>query len=283
MAKAAGAAARSRPRSRPRLGLGLMLRLLLAWLSVLRLEAQRWRWWLVQRWLRLWLVEGDLVDPLAVALVGGVDISFVKGSETEACAALVVVSLHTLEVVYTDCERVEMDAPYIPGYLAFREVGFLLTLLRRLRANAPQLLPQAIMVDGNGILHPNRFGLACHLGVLSGLPTVGVGKSLHHVDGLSKDGVAALVAARCRAPGDAATLVGSSGRVWGAALRTTQGDAATPQDGGAFKPLYVSVGHGLSLASALGLVRRCCRHRIPEPVRQADLRSREWLRLRGVT
>lgn len=61
--------------------------------------------------------------------------------------------------------------------------------------------------------------------------------------------------------------------VWGAALRTTGVDD--------FKPIFVSVGHGLSLDSAVALAHRCCAHRIPEPVRQADLRSREWLRAHG--
>lgn len=167
-----------------------------------------------------------------------------------------------------------LTAPYIPGYLAFREVHFLLELLAELRASQPKLLPQAILVDGNGILHPFRFGLACHLGVLSGIPTVGVGKTLHHVDGLSKDSMRS-VSASLERVGQHAELIGHSGGVWGALLRTT-----SPAEGN-FKPVVVSVGHGLSLASAVALVWRTCKHRIPEPVRQADLRSREWLRAHG--
>ena len=93
---------------------------------------------------------------------------------------------YTLDVLYAACRPVTITQPYIPGFLAFREVGFLLELIDELRSTAPQLLPEAILVDGNGILHPNRFGLACHLGVRSAIPTVGIGKSLHHVDGLCK-------------------------------------------------------------------------------------------------
>ena len=245
-------------------------------------------WWVQQRQLRRRLVETDLVDLGAVSLVGGVDISFIKESETDACAALVVCSLPGLEVVYERYERVVLRAPYIPGYLAFREVAFLLSLLEELRASQPLLFPQVVLVDGNGILHPNRFGLACHLGVLAGVATVGVGKTLHCVDGLSRERVHSLAQENCAKAGDAVDLVGDSGAVWGAALRTTEGphDRKGARKGGApnegaFKPVLVSVGHGLSHASALTLVRRCAKHRIPEPVRQADLRSREWLRIRG--
>jgi deoxyinosine 3'endonuclease (endonuclease V) len=233
------------------------------------------KWWLQQRWLRRQLVEVDLVDLAGCRLVGGVDVSFIKASDTDACAALVVVDATTLEVVHTAFRRVVLTAPYIPGYLAFREVGFLLDLIAELRAASPELLPDVIMVDGNGILHPNRFGLACHLGVCAGVPTIGVGKSLHHVDGITKAMFKEL-AASCGAKGEHALLVGASGGTWGALLRTTD-----PADGAACKPVVVSVGHGVSLASALELVKRCSPFRVPEPVRQADLRSREGLRVHG--
>jgi len=231
-------------------------------------------WWLRQRWLRSWMIERDIFDVASVRLIGGTDISFIKGSETDACAALTVIDADSLEVVYSVCRRVVLTAPYIPGYLAFREVAFLVTLLDELRASVPHLLPDVVLVDGNGFLHPNRFGLACHLGVLTAIPTIGVGKSLHHLDGLSKERVRTLCE-QCKSRGEHAVLVGDSGTVWGALLRTTEPVV------GAFKPVIVSVGHGVTLTSALAVVRRCTRHRIPEPVRQADLRSREWLRAHG--
>lgn len=248
----------------------------LALLAIRRFDRRRLtlaRWWIRQRLLRRLLVERDLVDAAEITRVAGVDISFVKESETDACAALVVCELPSLRVVYERFERVVLREPYVPGYLAFREVDFLLALLDELRRTQPELLPHAILVDGNGVLHPNGFGLACHLGVLADLPTIGVGKTVHHVDGISRDVVRAESEARCAARGDAVDLVGASGRVWGAALRTT--------DVQPFKPILVSVGHGFSLPTAVDLVRRCSTSRIPEPVRQADLRSREWLRTHG--
>lgn len=83
------------------------------------------------------------------------------------------------------------------------------------------------------------------------------------------------VSSQLHARFDHAHLIGESGAVWGALLRTSEPAEGTT----AFKPVVVSVGHGMCLESALTLVRRCTRVRIPEPVRQADLRSREWLRL----
>lgn len=227
--------------------------------------------------LRLRLVDDrDLLCMSDVRHIGGVDISFIKDSDTDACACLVVVDAESMDVLHVDCRRVVLTAPYVPGYLAFREVQFLLQLINDLRSSSPQLLPDVILTDGNGILHPMRFGLACHLGVLSGIPTIGVGKALHHVDGLNKE-VMRKVSEGLHGRGDHALLRGSSGAVWGALLRTSEPAEGTD----AFKPVVVSVGHGVSLSSALELVRRCSRHRIPEPVRQADLRSRAWLREHG--
>ena len=122
-------------------------------------------------------------------------------------------------------------------------------------------------VDGNGVLHPRGFGLASHLGVTADIPTVGVAKNLHCVDGLDKRSVRAVMAAS--PPGAAVPLRGYSGAVLGAAV------CAAP---GTTKPLYVSVGHRMALDTSVALVRRCCRFRVPEPVRLADQSSRAWIR-----
>ncbi|XP_056443283.1 endonuclease V-like [Gadus chalcogrammus] len=118
--------------------------------------------------------------------VGGVDLSFIKGDEVNACAQLVVLSYPDLEVLYEDSQMVRLTAPYVAGFLAFRETPFLLEALRRLERNRPQLLPQVVLVDGNGLFHYREFGLACHLGVLSGIPCVGVAKNLLQVQGVTK-------------------------------------------------------------------------------------------------
>uniref|UniRef100_A0A3P9KZK2 Endonuclease V n=1 Tax=Oryzias latipes TaxID=8090 RepID=A0A3P9KZK2_ORYLA len=83
---------------------------------------------------------------------------------------------------------VTLTAPYIAGFLAFRETPFLLQALQRLKESQPELMPQVVFVDGNGLFHyRGEFGLACHLGVLSGLPCVGVAKNLLQVQGVYKN------------------------------------------------------------------------------------------------
>mmetsp|Transcript_35694 Transcript_35694/g.44281 ORF Transcript_35694/g.44281 Transcript_35694/m.44281 type:complete len:241 (-) Transcript_35694:2157-2879(-) len=213
---------------------------------------------LVEKWRR---VQEQLVKKLVlkdalvnanslsdITAVGGFDISFVKESH-QACAAFTVLEYPSLRLLYKDCKRVTVSEPYVAGFLAFREIS---------------------LVDGNGILHPKGFGLACHLGVLLDIPTIGIGKSLLHIDGLTKEYVKGLWNGR-NSPSTCTCvkLKGKSGRVWGAALKST---AETNN------PIFISQGHRISLESAIQITQRCCRFRVPEPVRQADTISRKWLR-----
>ncbi|XP_009947570.1 PREDICTED: endonuclease V, partial [Leptosomus discolor] len=169
--------------------------------------------------------------------VGGVDLSYIKGDDASACASLVVLSYPALEVLYEDCRMVAVSAPYVAGFLAFREVPFLV-----------------LLVDGNGLLHPRGFGVACHLGVLTDIPCVGVAKNLLQVDGLVRD------------------------ELHREQIRSLQREGVLRSHNNTSRPLYVSVGHRVCLETAVRLVRSCCRYRIPEPIRQADIRSREYIR-----
>eukprot|EP01122_Echinamoeba_exundans_P005630 TRINITY_DN15781_c0_g1_i1.p1 TRINITY_DN15781_c0_g1~~TRINITY_DN15781_c0_g1_i1.p1 ORF type:complete len:305 (+),score=24.03 TRINITY_DN15781_c0_g1_i1:22-915(+) len=214
-----------------------------------------------------WTLEHDKSNT--IRYIGGVDISFVKDNETDACAALVVLSYPSLEVVYERYKFIQLKLPYIPGFLAFREVGFLMELIEELKETKPDLIPQLIFVDGNGYLHPRGFGLACHLGVLSGIPTIGVGKTLFFMDGIGIKSVKKTFAQSCRKAGDYCKLIGDSGTVWGAAFKSTEE---------AMNPIFISVGHRVSLDTAVKASIMCCKFRVPEPVRVADLRSRDWLR-----
>mmetsp|Transcript_15391 Transcript_15391/g.19050 ORF Transcript_15391/g.19050 Transcript_15391/m.19050 type:complete len:267 (+) Transcript_15391:131-931(+) len=239
---------------------------------------------LVEKWRR---VQEQLVKKLVlkdalvnanslsdITAVGGFDISFVKESH-QACAAFTVLEYPSLRLLYKDCKRVTVSEPYVAGFLAFREVNHLVDLYQRYEKSvnntqANTLIPQISLVDGNGILHPKGFGLACHLGVLLDIPTIGIGKSLLHIDGLTKEYVKGLWNGR-NSPSTCTCvkLKGKSGRVWGAALKST---AETNN------PIFISQGHRISLESAIQITQRCCRFRVPEPVRQADTISRKWLR-----
>ncbi|KAK1418975.1 hypothetical protein QVD17_28129 [Tagetes erecta] len=201
--------------------------------------------------------------------IGGVDISFLKDDPSAACGTLVVLDFATLDVVYEDSLIVSIDVPYVPGFLAFREAPIFLELLKKMQDCCHPFYPQLLMIDGNGILHPRGFGSACHLGVLANLPTIGIGKNLHHVDGLTNSRVKELVEAEENFNVDAIPLIGDSGNTLGAAIHSSKGS---------FKPIFVSVGHRVSLASAVEIVKRTCKYRVPEPIRQADIRSRDYLR-----
>uniref|UniRef100_A0A8C5RPT7 Endonuclease V n=1 Tax=Laticauda laticaudata TaxID=8630 RepID=A0A8C5RPT7_LATLA len=201
--------------------------------------------------------------------VGGMDLSYLKEDATRACASLVVLSYPELEVLYEDCCVVAVNAPYVAGFLAFREVPFLLEAVQRLETQKPGLKPQVLLADGNGILHHRGFGIACHLGVLTGLPCIGVAKNLLQVEGLANDELHKKQIQDLQAGGDAFPLTSTSGKILGMALRSCAKST---------KPIYISVGHKISLLSAMRLVHSCCKYRIPEPIRQADIKSREYIR-----
>lgn len=214
-----------------------------------------------------------LIDDFAKDLkyIGGVDISFVKDTD-KACAALVVLRYPDCTLVYEEYELVEMTLPYIPGFLGFREIPALKLIFDRVRANPDRPFPDVVLVDGNGILHPRSFGLACHLGVVVDVPCIGVGKNLFQVDGLRKDKLKDLEYSpgNERASFRFAKLIGDSGAVLGAAVLTVQDIV---------NPIFVSIGHRISLESALTIVEACSFYRVPEPVRQADILTRAKLRL----
>ncbi|XP_034682625.1 endonuclease V isoform X2 [Vitis riparia] len=165
--------------------------------------------------------EGD--DKHVLKYVGGVDVSFSKDDPSVACGTIVVLDLGTLEVVYDDYSVVRLQTPYVPGFLAFREAPVLLKLLEKMKNSAHPFYPQLLMVDGNGLLHPRGFGLACHLGVLANIPTIGIGKTLHHVDGLTQSGVRELLEAKGNLTEDFIALTGYSGQTLGVAdIRSRQ-------------------------------------------------------------
>lgn len=179
----------------------------------------------------------------APRLVAGADVAYSRATH-RMYAAVVVIEMPSLEVIETATSVSMARFPYIPGLFSFREIPPLLRAFRRLRS-----VPDAILFDGQGLAHPRRFGLACHAGVLLAKPAVGCAKSL----------LVGTHAAVGPARGDHADLV-HEGEVVGAALRTRAG----------VKPVYVSAGHRVDLASAIDLVLATTRNfRLPEPLRLA--------------
>jgi len=177
-------------------------------------------------------------------LVGGADVSFNLYGKTFWGVVVVCDAQNGFEVVDSAVVRMEVDFPYLPGLLGFREVPVLAAAFRKLRTK-----PEVTIVDAQGTAHPRRFGAAAHLGVELGVPTVGCAKSLlcGEVDepAVERGGWSPIHL-------DGATV--------GAALRTRRG----------VKPVFVSPGHLADLASSLALVLACApRYRLPEPTRSA--------------
>jgi deoxyinosine 3'endonuclease (endonuclease V) len=173
------------------------------------------QWQAQQDALRHSVILEDAFGMQPPKYLGGVDISFSEQDVDVACTCLVVLSYPELQVVYSKCQLVLLDLPYIPGFLGFREVPSMISLLEELKSSMPHLYPSVVLVDGNGILHPRQFGSACHLGVLSDTATIGVAKKIFDVDGLSKTRIHQLCDNVLHGAGSAVELRGNSDRVWG--------------------------------------------------------------------
>jgi len=180
--------------------------------------------------------------------VAGLDVAYDKQGNW-ATAAVAVVRADDLSVVETRTLDSAIRFPYIPGLLSFRELPAICALLRQVTVT-----PDLLICDGQGIAHPRRFGLACHLGVMFDVPAIGCAKT-------------PLLGAVCEpglARGDSAALL-DHGDTVGCALRTRSG----------VKPVYVSPGHRISVASACEWVLKLApRFRLPEPLRLADQAAR---------
>jgi len=193
--------------------------------------------------------DGEAISPHMIA---GVDISVDKktGMGTGAVVVLSYPELNLVEVrVVTD----RLKFPYVPGFLSFREAPMILAACERLTVT-----PDLILVDGQGIAHPRRMGLASHLGLFLDTPAIGCAKSrlcgCHEEPGAE---------AGCYAE------LRDADEVIGVALRTRSG----------VKPVYVSIGHRIDLPSAMHWVLACCRgYRLPEPTRLAHLAAGDNLK-----
>ncbi|GGP40695.1 endonuclease V [Saccharothrix coeruleofusca] len=191
-----------------------------------------------------------VADPdLDVRYAAGLDVGY--AADDRLAAAVVVLDATTLETVDTAVVLGRAEFPYLPGLFAFRELPPLLRALERL-----DVTPDLLVCDGQGLAHPRRFGLACHLGVVTGLPSVGVAKT---------------PMGRFDPPGPergASTDLVDGGEVVGRALRTRAG----------VKPVFVSVGHLVDLDRACAeVLRLCADFRLPETTRRADALGRRQL------
>lgn len=196
----------------------------------------------IQRELALRVRETDMLTT--VRWVAGVDVGFEGTANETARAAIVVLQFPHLVPVESAIARAPVSFPYVPGLLAFREIPVVLNALAQLDTE-----PDVLIVDGHGRAHPRRLGIASHLGVLLERVTIGCAKSIlcgHAAEPPNRFG--------------AWTPLCDGDEHIGAAVRTRVNTT----------PVYVSVGHGLSLLRAIEIVLQCCKgYRLPETTRYA--------------
>jgi deoxyribonuclease V len=196
----------------------------------------------IQEQLRAEIITSDQLGT--VNYVAGVDMGF-EAEGTISRAAVAVLSFPSLQLQESAIARRPTSFPYVPGFLSFREIPAVMDALEKI-----SITPDLILCDGQGIAHPRRFGIACHLGLLVNMPTIGVAKSL-------------LIGKHEEVPQERGNWqpLKHRGETIGAVLRTRAGT----------KPLYVSSGHRISLPTAIEYVLRCTpKYRLPETTRIAD-------------
>jgi deoxyribonuclease V len=184
--------------------------------------------------------------------IAGIDVAVCRDGD-RCVAAAVLWDTQDRRVVEERAAWRPVTFPYVPGLLSFREVPAVLAALRRLRR-----APDALLCDGHGLAHPRRFGIACHVGLLAGIPTIGCAKSRlvgeHAEPGALRGASAPLI---------------DRGETVGCAVRTRD----------RVRPVFVSVGHLVDLETAERVVLDCAPlYRIPEPIRLADHLVREEAR-----
>nr|VFK39418.1 MAG: Endonuclease V [Candidatus Kentron sp. TC] len=199
---------------------------------------------LIQERLRHRVVTRDALG--AVRHVAGIDVGF-EENNTVTRAAVAVLAFPALELQQWAIARRATSFPYVPGLLSFREAPAVLDALEKLPTT-----PDILLCDGQGIAHPRRFGIASHLGVSTGLPSIGVAKSR-----------------LCGVHGPVPEEKGHWTPVW-AGERDHEVIGAVLRTRARVKPLYISIGHGISLDTAIGYVMGCVtRYRLPETTRWA--------------
>ncbi|MDI6904179.1 MAG: endonuclease V [Candidatus Bathyarchaeia archaeon] len=178
--------------------------------------------------------------PEKIRLVAGVDVAYAKGI---SIGAIAVLDYNSLKLVESQTALCKTRFPYIPTLLSFREIPPTVLSIKKLRVQ-----PDIFLVDGHGFAHPYRCGFASHLGLVIGKPTIGVAKSwlFGEVENVKAE--------------ENVVFLEHANEVAGAVVTTKSG----------CKPVYISIGHMISLETAIKIVKHCTRYnRIPEPVLKA--------------
>ncbi|HEY9810147.1 MAG TPA: deoxyribonuclease V [Halomicronema sp.] len=196
----------------------------------------------IQEQLRTKVIREDQLNE--VKYVAGIDVGYDPKNQISK-AAVAILTFPDLQQKEHAIATTKTTFPYIPGYLSFREIPAVLEALEKL-----SIIPDLLLCDGQGIAHPRRFGLACHIGVLTNIPAIGVAKTrfIGEHDTVPE-------------PRGSWQPLHDQSEIIGAVLRTRT----------ATKPLYISIGHKITLTTALEYVLKCTpKYRLPETTRTAD-------------
>ena len=206
--------------------------------------------------------------------IGGVDMSATKPGAYEydkACAGLVIYEYPSMRLVHTETEIITLKHPYIAGFLAFREVNPLIKLINNIKQKKAKITPDVILVDGNGILHYRRLGLATHLSMEVNIPCVGVAKKLLAIDNLNVNHLVPHLNKKLNKIGMLWKIHGFNGEAVGYALRTHEYDEI----------VFVSPGNLIGFESSLKIVMLCLdeqrRYKCPIPTEKADFVTRKQI------
>jgi len=195
----------------------------------------------IQNDLKELVITNDQIGQ--IKYVAGVDVGFER-NYTITKAAIVVLSYPDLEVVESSFSKIPTQFPYIPGLLSFREIPAILHSYEKLKTQ-----PDVLLCDGQGLAHPRRFGIACHIGLIKDIPSIGVAKKL-------------LIGKHDDVPDEKGKFVNltDNKEIIGAVLRSRAG----------VKPIFISQGHKISLKTSLKIVNNCItKYRLPETTRLA--------------
>lgn len=223
-------------------------------------------WEKFQKEKSLEIIKSDTFDICDIKLIGGLDISFDKFDNSRGCAYITIFDIIKKKIVYEHHIICKLTMPYVSGFLGFRENKTYVQLLNEIKKNKPDMYPHVLMIDGFGILHHRGFGSASHLGYDTGLPTIGIAKTLLCVDNMNEHQIKEDFKKTCLKKNDYIDLVGSSGTKYGVAYKSSDNS---------LNPIFISIGNKISIETAIKITSNTCdKYRIPEPIRNSDIKSK---------
>ena len=210
------------------------------------------------------MIDVDQIEE-SIEYIAGLAINFTETND-KAVASMVVFDCENLEPVAKISVCCNIKIPYITGYSAFRDCPVFMKIIDILKENCPELMPQVILMNDNGVWHPKRAGIASYFSILSGIPCFGVSKNLIVADGITQERVEQMLVEQAPIENQFVQVVGDSGAVLGLAYNIT---------GSLKNAVYISAGHKITLQTACDIFKKVTKLNITETVHQADQLSRD--------